>query len=148
MKTKTIGLFLADKEYYVAADSMEDAVRVFKAQTAGETIGSIETVCTVVVEDQSPAVVTGEEIRHRFVHTNRGERLIACLEKMREEFVRVKPEETFEVEDLPSDLSLEDAMKERVKAALEKAEGNRKIAADMLGVSERSIYRWIKQFGL
>ena len=67
---------------------------------------------------------------------------------MSDDFSRVKPNETFYVEDIPAELSIEDAMKERVKAALEKEQGNRKSAANMLGVSERSVYRWIKQFGL
>lgn len=153
MKTKETGLFLADKEYYVAANSMEDAVRVFKAQT-DDMIGSIEAVGTVIVEDKSPAVISGKEIRrHQLAITNHGERLIAGLEKMNEDFSRVKPEETmdhdpYEAEDLPDGLNIDDAVKERMRQALETANGNGKIAAQLMGISERTLYRWKHKYNL
>lgn len=45
-------------------------------------------------------------------------------------------------------LSLKDKELELIKKALEKNNGKRKAAADELGVSERTLYRKIKQFGL
>ncbi len=45
-------------------------------------------------------------------------------------------------------LSLRDKELELIKKALEKNHGKRKAAADELGVSERTLYRKIKQFGL
>ncbi|MEX0997518.1 MAG: sigma-54 dependent transcriptional regulator [Flavobacteriaceae bacterium] len=45
-------------------------------------------------------------------------------------------------------LSLKDKELELIKKALEKNQGKRKAAADELGVSERTLYRKIKQFGL
>lgn len=45
-------------------------------------------------------------------------------------------------------LSIKDKELELIKKALEKNHGKRKAAADELGVSERTLYRKIKQFGL
>ena len=45
-------------------------------------------------------------------------------------------------------LSLKDKELELIKKALEKNQGRRKAAADELGLSERTLYRKIKQFGL
>lgn len=45
-------------------------------------------------------------------------------------------------------LSIKDKELELIKKALEKNQGRRKAAADELGLSERTLYRKIKQFGL
>ena len=45
-------------------------------------------------------------------------------------------------------LRIEDANKEQIKRALENCEGNRKEAAARLGISERTLYRKIKEYGL
>ena len=48
----------------------------------------------------------------------------------------------------PESLSLQDNEKEMIKLALEKHKGKRKMAADELGISERTLYRKIKQYHL
>lgn len=48
----------------------------------------------------------------------------------------------------PESLSLQDNEKEMIKLALEKYKGKRKMAADELGISERTLYRKIKQYHL
>ena len=58
-----------------------------------------------------------------------------------------KPIEAEEIETEPS-LRIEDAEIEKIKRALELSEGNRKVAADKLGISERTLYRKIKEYGL
>ena len=45
-------------------------------------------------------------------------------------------------------LRIEDGERERIIRALEVSGGNRKVAADKLGISERSLYRKIKEYGL
>ena len=45
---------------------------------------------------------------------------------------------------LPQDLSLETGEKELIVRALKKHKGKRKYAADELGISERTLYRKIK----
>jgi transcriptional regulator with PAS, ATPase and Fis domain len=45
-------------------------------------------------------------------------------------------------------LSLEDAEKEMIKKALERYKGKRKFAAQDLGISERTLYRKINEYGL
>jgi transcriptional regulator with PAS, ATPase and Fis domain len=54
-------------------------------------------------------------------------------------------QEHIEVEE---SLSLEDREKELIKKALEKHRGKRKYAAEELGISERTLYRKIKEFNL
>lgn len=54
-------------------------------------------------------------------------------------------EEHIEVEE---SLSLEDREKELIQKALEKHRGKRKYAAQDLGISERTLYRKIKEYGL
>ena len=44
--------------------------------------------------------------------------------------------------------SLDDLEREMVRRALEANKGRRKAAADQLGISERTLYRKIKEYGL
>lgn len=53
-----------------------------------------------------------------------------------------------EHEEVEESLSLEDQERELVKRALEKYQGKRKYAAKELGISERTLYRKIKEYGL
>ena len=59
---------------------------------------------------------------------------------------------TREAEDIlpveESSLRIEDGEKERIKRALEISGGNRKVAAEKVGLSERTLYRKIKEYGL
>ena len=49
---------------------------------------------------------------------------------------------------LKSSFSLQKQELELIKRALDKHEGKRKYAADDLGISERTLYRKIKEYGL
>lgn len=53
-----------------------------------------------------------------------------------------------EPEYIVESLSLDDVEKESIKKALERHKGKRKAAADELKISERTLYRKIKQYGL
>jgi transcriptional regulator with PAS, ATPase and Fis domain len=53
-----------------------------------------------------------------------------------------------EVSDSDESLSLQDKEREMIKKALEKYKGKRRSAADELGISERTLYRKIKQYDL
>ena len=55
-------------------------------------------------------------------------------------------EDTEEV--IEESLSLIDREKELIKKALDKNNGKRKLAAAELGISERTLYRKIKEYGL
>lgn len=55
---------------------------------------------------------------------------------------------TIEAEDIESSLRVEDGERERIQKALELSGGNRKIAAEKVGLSERTLYRKIKEYGL
>lgn len=53
-----------------------------------------------------------------------------------------------EINESDESLSLQDKEKELIKKALEKYKGKRRSAADELGISERTLYRKIKQYDL
>ena len=55
-------------------------------------------------------------------------------------------EEIIPIED--ENLSVDEAMKEKIRRALELSGGNRKVAAEKVGLSERTLYRKIKEYGL
>lgn len=57
----------------------------------------------------------------------------------------MEPEEQGVVEDVHQDISLKKLSMELIEKALKKHEGNRKAAAAELGISERTLYRKIKQ---
>lgn len=58
-------------------------------------------------------------------------------------------EDSFEThEEVEESLSLEDREKELIKKALQKHKGKRKYAASELGISERTLYRKIKEYNL
>jgi transcriptional regulator with PAS, ATPase and Fis domain len=55
--------------------------------------------------------------------------------------------EDFEIhEEIEESLSLENREKELIQKALDKHKGRRKNAADELGISERTLYRKIKEY--
>ena len=53
-----------------------------------------------------------------------------------------------EHQEVEESLSLEDREKELIKKALDKHRGKRKYAAQELGISERTLYRKIKEYNL
>ncbi|MFT5777944.1 MAG: transcriptional regulator with PAS, ATPase and Fis domain [Crocinitomicaceae bacterium] len=66
-----------------------------------------------------------------------------------ESFDYPKPEESYEThEEVEESLSLEDREKDLIKKALAKHKGKRKYAAAELGISERTLYRKIKEYNL
>ena len=56
--------------------------------------------------------------------------------------------EAEEIETEPESLNLNDLGRQMVEKALERNDGNRKKAAQELGISDRTLYRRIKQYGL
>jgi DNA-binding NtrC family response regulator len=57
-------------------------------------------------------------------------------------------EEYHEVESIPQPVSLEDMEKQMIIRTLEKYRGKRKSAAEELKISERTLYRKIKEYGI
>ena len=57
-------------------------------------------------------------------------------------------EEYQEFESTQKPMSLEDMERQMIKATLEKHRGRRKAAADELKISERTLYRKIKEYGI
>lgn len=64
-------------------------------------------------------------------------------------FTIEEPAEEYEIhEEVQESLSLEDREKELIQKALDKHRGRRKHAAEELGISERTLYRKIKEYGI
>ena len=55
---------------------------------------------------------------------------------------------TIEAEDVEDSLRMDEVEKEKIRRALELSGGNRKVAAEKVGLSERTLYRKIKEYGL
>ncbi len=69
-------------------------------------------------------------------------------EPIRTEVYDNQDTEDFEIQEVQESLSLEDQEKELIIRAIEKHKGKRKFAAKELGISERTLYRKIKEYGI
>lgn len=76
---------------------------------------------------------------------NQNIKLISIPEKEEKEVLSYEDAEEIEEEE---SLSIQDKELELIRKSLEKHEGKRKAAAEELGISERTLYRKIKQFNL
>lgn len=75
--------------------------------------------------------------------------LPSATEKKSDEFPNGSESDNFEThEEVEESLSLENREKELIQKALEKHRGKRKYAAAELGISERTLYRKIKEYNL
>jgi transcriptional regulator with PAS, ATPase and Fis domain len=76
-------------------------------------------------------------------------RLLPVAKDKDTEFAYDKSTDSYEQhEEVEESLSLEDREKELIQKALEKHRGKRKYAAGELGISERTLYRKIKEYNL
>ena len=57
-------------------------------------------------------------------------------------------EEVVDIEDMDTGINIMDLGRQMVEKALERNDGNRKKAAQELGISDRTLYRRIKKYGL
>jgi transcriptional regulator with PAS, ATPase and Fis domain len=88
---------------------------------------------------------------YKEVNPNFGQSRIlpSSTENNSNEFQEAPETEDFEThEEVEESLSLEDREKELIQKALEKHRGKRKYAAAELGISERTLYRKIKEYNL
>lgn len=112
-------LFRVDGRY-VAAPDMPEAYRGIETYYE-EKASKIETIGDVLVYVNS-AETKPEDL----------------------ELVHVNPEDL----DLDENITIEDMERGLIERALQESDGNRKVAAAKLGISERTIYRKIQEFGL
>lgn len=76
-------------------------------------------------------------------------RILPPAAQTEESYVKNHDEDHYEAhEEVEESLSLEEREKELIKKALEKHNGKRKYAAAELGISERTLYRKIKEYNL
>jgi len=79
------------------------------------------------------------------------QRFLPSVQAKVEPTAAYRPEETedFEIHEIVQEsLSLEDREKELIQKALDKHRGRRKYAAEELGISERTLYRKIKEYDI
>ena len=62
--------------------------------------------------------------------------------------IEIIQEDDYNVESVTKPMSLEDMERQMIKATIEKHKGKRKAAADELKISERTLYRKIKEYGI
>ncbi len=85
--------------------------------------------------------------QHANIHNTRI--LPPAIEPLKNDYPLENEHTDFEVhEEVEESLSLEDREKELIQKALEKHRGKRKYAAAELGISERTLYRKIKEYNL
>ena len=85
------------------------------------------------------------------LNTPNNTRLLTNSEKVQEstnDFTTNNTEDVELQEEVQESLSLEDREKELIQKALEKHRGKRKYASEELGISERTLYRKIKEYNL
>lgn len=75
-----------------------------------------------------------------------------CHALMRKEIEVYEMQHPDVVEEEPAEIigskRIEEVNKELVRLALEECEGNKKLAAERLGISERTLYKRIKEYNL
>ncbi|WP_290044325.1 helix-turn-helix domain-containing protein, partial [uncultured Muribaculum sp.] len=64
------------------------------------------------------------------------------------DLLKEQPAPQADAENIDSGMTLEDTERETIKRALERNEGRRKATAQELNISERTLYRKIKEYGL
>lgn len=101
-----------------------------------------------------------EETLYKIIFGVRGEvielkRKVERLEKRLDDMERVPdtladPPATFDIDDStdPLSLNLDDLCRKMIEEAIKRNNGNRRKAAQDLGISDRTLYRRLKQFGI
>lgn len=91
-----------------------------------------------------------ETARTYVVHHTPNVPVVASKAPIPTEETRVETVEEAEAEEIsePATLNLNDIGRQMIEKALERNKGNRKKAAQELGISDRTLYRRIKQYGL
>lgn len=91
-----------------------------------------------------------ETARNYVAHHTPNVPVVASKAPIPTEETRVETVEEAEAEEIsePATLNLNDIGRQMIEKALERNKGNRKKAAQELGISDRTLYRRIKQYGL
>ncbi len=79
---------------------------------------------------------------------NKEDNLVEIIPAQKNEVFQPEEDRYLHVEDIEESLSLQEKEFELIKKALERNNNKRKLAAKELGISERTLYRKIKQFDL
>lgn len=121
-------------------------------------LNDLKTLTYQLINNGRPDLTTDEkELYHKIYKDYKPEHESSLLyykpEKKSSNLTTIEdyPEDIEVYEDIPSEkesLSLQEKEKELIKKALEKFNGKRKLAATELGISERTLYRKIKQYDL
>ncbi len=119
-------------------NELRNELNGLKKQLSGRTIATPETV-TPVESPSTPVEITADRDLNQpqvFIQPRSTEQPRQAEEVEAEEYVE------------PESLNLTELGKQMLSKALERNGGNRKKAAQELGISDRTLYRRIKQYGL
>lgn len=73
---------------------------------------------------------------------------IAKREKTNEDEAKPKGGTEAKVEILPKDTDMDEVFKKKIEKALKETDWNKRRAADLLGISERTLYKSIKKYNI
>ena len=118
---------------------------IMNGQQVGAAQGDVHYSSPIMAGDN---FVTSPSASSDFLTEKFGRETIHAANAMDEEDEFQEAEEYHEVESTPSPLSLEDMERQMIKKTLEKHRGRRKAAAIELKISERTLYRKIKEYGI
>ncbi|MGI6222199.1 MAG: sigma-54 interaction domain-containing protein [Prevotella sp.] len=117
------------------SDLRRDLNSLRKQLDESRSLGGAQSYTTQFIDNKYPAIANRQ---NEIVSANQTSNRSDIQEAEAEE---IKPEE-------PETLNLNDLGRQTVEKALERNGGNRKKAAQELGISDRTLYRRIKQYGL
>jgi len=133
------------RRYLPQEENRQDIVLRNPSQTTGKDYShEIGILYNMVMQNRKEL----EDLRALLEDTNRDNVIARNNDKAPAiEFTPSRDEEEIvPVEE--ASLRIDDGEKERIKRALELSGGNRKVAAEKVGLSERTLYRKIKEYGL
>ena len=105
--------------------------------------------------DELKKVTMGLISRNKNINNQLTEYTSDPFEKESKDYIDIEHEKDYQeevyediIDDEPENLSLQEQEIQMIKKSLEKHRGKRKLAAKELGISERTLYRKIKQYNL
>lgn len=133
------------RKYLPAEENRQEIVLRNPAQETGKDYShEIGILYNMVIKNRQEI----EELR-QMLQDGRNHEITKSRELEKTPTIETSSRETEDILPVEEDsLLIEDGERERIKKALEISGGNRKIAAEKVGLSERTLYRKIKEYGL
>ena len=140
------------RKYLPAEENRQEIVLRNHAQQSGKDYShEIGILYNMVMQNRKELeelkALLNDNSRHLDISTSRHLEEAPVIDKAPSiEVPSRDPEDILPIEE--DNLRIEDGERERIRRALELSGGNRKVAAEKVGLSERTLYRKIKEYGL